>query len=77
MTRSELERRLRRCSKADRDAVLEEFDGLRSIVGPRRLRERDDLRIVVRDQANHIRNLEAQLLPYLRDRPEAEQEALL
>lgn len=48
--------------------------GLRRDIGQLRV-ENQDLRIHLRDRDRHIKNLEAQLLPYLK--PEDPQEALL
>ncbi len=71
--REDLEAALARCSKADRDLVLGWFDNMKQrqrsneSAAINRHQRRRDLDVVVRDQAAHIANLEAQLLPYLRD----------
>lgn len=81
--REDLETALSRCAKRDRDLILGWYDNMKR--GQRR-RESDaivhhqtqrDLFVVVRDQANHIANLEAQLMPHLRAAPDAEQDAML
>jgi hypothetical protein len=81
--RDDLEEALARCSKRDRDLVLGWFDNMKK---RQRYREseaitrhqlRRDLSIIVKDQAAHIANLEAQLMPYLRDGEAVEQDAML
>lgn len=80
--RDDLEWALRRCSQADRELVLGWYDqearwrrSLESDAIRKHQRYRD-FEIIVRDQRNHIANLEAQLMPYLRAEPEGVQEAL-
>ena len=79
---SERYERLRRCSKADREDMLAFIDTLdraqtEAAASARRwAREANDLRVIVKDQRNHIANLEAELLPHLKAQPEFEQEAL-
>jgi hypothetical protein len=78
-----LEEALKRLSKRDRELVLHWHDKDREWsrhvewTAIREHTENRDLRRVVKDQAAHIANLEAQLMPYLRDHPDTPQEAML
>lgn len=78
-----------RCSKRDRELILGWWDAEAEEKERERRWERDsesrairdhqryrDLEVIVRDQRNHIANLEAQLLPHLVAEPVGIQEAL-
>lgn len=80
--REDLEAALRRCSKRDRELILGWHDRM---TARRRQGESDairnhqtyrDLAVIVKDQAAHIANLEAQLMPFLRDGETGDQEAM-
>ena len=80
--RREIEELLRRCSKHDRSEVMDYLDSMdrhaaNAAANAERIsQENRDLHVIVKDQRNHIANLEAELLPHLKAQPEFEQGAL-